>query len=379
MKKMLLVCFCFSINLIVSQKINVRDYAATGNGLQDDTEAFNKAIKYAKAKFSANQKPSIIYIPNGTYLISGTIELDKYISIEGEFVNTTVLRTKSRNSPVISLVKNFNESEIYNSYNYVINLTLQGPDVENSFVGVKNISKTETGSVGILIKGLRTRLSDLQIEGFLNSGIEVNGTYYTFIEKSFLKNNATGLLITNTSTSVYLTQSEVRFNSIGILINNNSFANFISKNMIESNVATFNPIDTSTKQINTKSTGRGIVISNAAANIITENYLENHFVNFTIEDSRKNIIKNNFYAIGNSTVTTAKNQVSLQMIGNSLENIFESNTFLTSDPSLEANSMIIGDGNYSTNRIDVGIDNKKLKSLINSVQKTSTNHPQIPN
>ena len=375
MKNSIILILFLTFNLCLSQKVNIANYGAAGNGKTDDTQAFKKAINELKTKYSFQKKPSILYIPSGTYLLSQSLVLDKYISIEGEFINTTVLQTKSTKTPVIILEKNIDESVIYNSYNYIKNISVQGPNYQNSFV--ENKATTTTNNVGILINGLRTRIEDVQIEGFSNSGIEVNGSYYTFISRVFLKNNAVGLLITNTSTSVYLTQSELRFNSIGVMINNNSYSNFINNNMIESNVATYYKDDTSTNQSNINSRGRGIVLRNALTNFINNNYLENHFVNFTLDSASKNIITNNFYAIGNMTVLPDKNQIFMQMIGNSTENTLSNNAYLTTEPHLEANKIIIDNRDYSSNKIDVGKDNEKIKSLMKKSISNEKNRPII--
>lgn len=377
MKAIILIVFYISLGLISAQKINVKDYGATGDGIKDDTNAFYKALATIKQKYGSQQKQAILYVPSGVYLISKSIILDKFTSIEGEFVNTTFLRSKTMNTPIITLEKNFNESEIYNSYNYVKNFTLQGTDYQNSFINERKTPPSEVSNIGILVKGLRTRIENMQIEGFLNSGIEVNGSYYTYISDVFFKNNAVGLLITNTSTSVYLTKSELRFNSVAVIINNNSFANFINNNMIESNIARFIPYDTTPTQSNTNSTGRGIVIKNASANIITNNYLENHFVNITLDNAKKNVINSNFYAISDNTILADKNQISLQMVGDSQENVFENNTFLTTVNNLDANKIIIGNADYSSNKIDVGKDNAKMKTFLNSKQKDSKKLPKI--
>lgn len=50
--------------------INVRDYDAKGDGVTDDSAAFQAAIDYARDKTS----PGIIYIPSGVYQIGTTLE-----------------------------------------------------------------------------------------------------------------------------------------------------------------------------------------------------------------------------------------------------------------------------------------------------------------
>lgn len=377
MKKRLFILILLIAQLICGQKINVKDFSAKGDGITDDTRAFLKAFDYAKRTYSEKRQNALIYIPAGTYILSKTLSLDKFISLTGEFVNTTILKTNSTDIPLLLLEKNYAEADIYNSYNYINNITIQGPDASNSFVGAKKKQSSGINSTGIWIRGLRTRLSNLQIEGFYTSALSVDGAYYTFIDKVLLKNNAVGLHITNTATSVYFTQNEVRFNSIGILVDNNSFANFINNNMIESNVATYYDADSSLNQINTQSTGRGIVICKSSANIISNNYFENHFVNITLQDANKNVLVDNFYAIGSNMITDDKNQVSLQLIGTSKENIFEKNTFLTSETGLKPNKIIIGNNDYSTNKIDVGNDNENLKKFLNQQKKDLARQPKI--
>jgi len=55
---------------------NVRDYGATGDGLKDDTDAINKAIKdgnrCTEGCGSTTVKGAIVYFPAGTYLVSRT-------------------------------------------------------------------------------------------------------------------------------------------------------------------------------------------------------------------------------------------------------------------------------------------------------------------
>lgn len=377
----LIVAFLISIftsSLTFSQIVNVKTYGALGDGKTDDSQAFLKAIKDIKNKYSSKKEAAILFIPNGTYKISESIVLDKYISLEGEFINRTILQITSSNKPLINLEKNFNEDEIYHSYNYVKNITLFGPDYKNSPFSYKAIPNNTTNSIGIKIEGLRTRLENLQIEGFFNSGIEVSGSYYTFITNSFIKNNAIGLKIDKQSTSVYLTLSELRFNSIGIFITGNSFANFMNNNMIESNIGHFYTEDRSLNQNNINSTGRAIVIKNAISNIVNNNYFENHAVNITLDNAQKNIISNNFIAISDQISTSDKNQVSLQLIGRSEENIYEKNSFLTTTENLNANKIIVGTEDYSSNKIDVGKDNEKVKAYLKKNISLEKNRPVIP-
>lgn len=372
--------FCILGNsLLFSQNINVKDYGATGNGIKDDTPFFLKAINDINQKYASKNKHSVLYIPSGIYLISKPIVLNKYISVMGEFVNNTVLRTKSTDTELIIFEKNYKENEIYNGYNYFKNISLQGPDYKDSNDPFKNrtVGSEVKKSVGIKVYGLRTRIEDVQIEGFLNSGIEIRGSYYTFIKNNFIINNGIGVLIDDISTSVYLTNSELRHNSIAVVINGHSFANFINNNMIESNVTNFKSFDKSTTNENIFSGGRGIVIKDASHNIVNNNYFENHFVNITVDNGNKNIFSNNFITLSDNTLNAEKNQVSFQLLGNSTNNIFENNSTFPTKENINPNKILIGNGNYSSNYINIGEDNKKLKIELQKSTKEVEKLPKI--
>jgi len=96
---------------------NVRDYGAKGDGATDDTAAFKKAIKAVQMHFQ------IIYVPNGTYLVTDTINWDAWITLQGQSRDKTVIQLKDNASfskPVIRCMFNNNMS----FSNYIRNLTV---------------------------------------------------------------------------------------------------------------------------------------------------------------------------------------------------------------------------------------------------------------
>lgn len=61
----------------LTRHINVKDFGAIGNGIADDSPAFNSAI-------AEMQKGDILYIPPGRYKLEDSIEpITKIITIEG--------------------------------------------------------------------------------------------------------------------------------------------------------------------------------------------------------------------------------------------------------------------------------------------------------
>lgn len=61
---------------IITDKINVKQFGAYGNGINDDYQPIINAINYAKEN-------NTVYIPDGNYLISNTINLENNITLEG--------------------------------------------------------------------------------------------------------------------------------------------------------------------------------------------------------------------------------------------------------------------------------------------------------
>ncbi|EAW35497.1 glycoside hydrolase family 55 protein [Lyngbya sp. PCC 8106] len=81
--------------------INVKDYGAKGNGVTDDTEAFKQAM--SRDEIANGSK--IIYVPNGTYIVSNTIEWPKG-SHSGLYYKRTTLLGETREGSIIRLVNN---------------------------------------------------------------------------------------------------------------------------------------------------------------------------------------------------------------------------------------------------------------------------------
>lgn len=65
--------------------VNIRDYGAKGDGVTDDFNAFMMAIRDF---FSDN---AVVYVPEGTYLIQGTLHINKRLVLKGDGPDRSIL------------------------------------------------------------------------------------------------------------------------------------------------------------------------------------------------------------------------------------------------------------------------------------------------
>ena len=342
----------------------------------DGSDPFKNAMNYIRKNYTDKNIHAILFIPSGNYKLNEPIILDKYISIEGEFENTTILQVMNSNQEAIILDDNKKDEDVFNTYTTIKNLTIIGPEVNKNPFEWKDLSKNNPKSVGIKILGLRTKIQNCTIDGFLSSGIEISASYYNFIANNFIKNNRVGIIIDNTSTSTYINNNEIRTNAIAILIQNNSYANFINNNMIESNIGNLLHASTGDKDKTVLRKGGGIVISNAMNNFIKNNYFEQQFNNIFLSNANDNDITSNFFALGDVGNIT---QNIVKLMGKSDRNKIIQNQTMGSNTTIDVTKIYLSpDGEYSSNTIDFG--NEKNKVIKNKIRtsKIMENSPQIP-
>jgi polygalacturonase len=73
--------------------VNVRDYGALGDGVADDTESIQRALSDLYTRDLNPAVRRILYFPAGKYLISDTIKIPPYATLQGEGKNCTILFT----------------------------------------------------------------------------------------------------------------------------------------------------------------------------------------------------------------------------------------------------------------------------------------------
>ncbi len=123
---------------------NVRNYGAKGDGVTDDTAAIQAAFRaiddvpYSRP----NADFSTIYLPNGIYLISDTIQWRNYRVLQGQSESGVIIRLRDaavsyadakKPKPVIRCIYSNNES----IGNYVRNLTVDTGKSNPGAVGIR--------------------------------------------------------------------------------------------------------------------------------------------------------------------------------------------------------------------------------------------------
>lgn len=77
--------------------LNVRDFGAAGDGVQNDLAPFTKAMKAA-----ADMGGNTVFVPRGNYLIKGVLDVPENVVLEGVFRAPTA-RTQNRGSTLLAV------------------------------------------------------------------------------------------------------------------------------------------------------------------------------------------------------------------------------------------------------------------------------------
>lgn len=178
--------------------VNIKDFGATGNGIDDDTVAINRALQQIYKSGISEIDPRtrrIIHFPAGTYLISSSIKVPPFAVLIGDGVQSTIVTINVGNQPAITLCDSLFQTGINIGINSALtpqfigfnrmqvttsNTSRQQPlmtvDSASSlnFVNVGFFGSQSTGFYANLINILSTSVNSRDITfdncGFINSG-----------------------------------------------------------------------------------------------------------------------------------------------------------------------------------------------------------------
>lgn len=182
-----------------SGAINVKDIGAVGDGIADDTEALQKAL---------NDKTKFIYLPNGTYLVCGTLKWgqpEKRTVIEGESREGATIRLRDncpgfdnpkRPKAVISAFQGEKTGQAFRNsiYDLTVDIGANNPGaiaidfINNNQGGIRNVTlrssdSEKRGAIGLSLTkrwpgpGL---IKDVKISGF-DLGIKILHPEYSMV------------------------------------------------------------------------------------------------------------------------------------------------------------------------------------------------------
>lgn len=161
--------------------VNVRDYGAVGDGVADDTAAFNAALADL-----VNGGGGTFYMPHGNYKINSKILIDitntkpsegKGISIRGDNMNTTVV-TNAGVDFAFEIINTEMSSEGLNSYFHAENFMIQGAHA--SAKGIKMMGFSQSALENVVLKGLEKGILAHDMVTMILNGCRFFGNLYGF-------------------------------------------------------------------------------------------------------------------------------------------------------------------------------------------------------
>lgn len=202
--------------LIVEKNINVKQFGAKGDGIEEDSTAFQNAINYIKS-FATNRnysKKNVLEIPEGDYKISNTINLSQFVRIKttGYATIHSYVTTKLF---VLEPEAYEGERPTHERYNYwfgeyingetgfrIVNEMERGETVAFSF-GVEYPSDVKTYNMS------KTSLKYICINNF-NVGIKINpyNYYLTDYHNIYMEQNNYCILVGNQDETDYVDSGE---------------------------------------------------------------------------------------------------------------------------------------------------------------------------
>jgi hypothetical protein len=219
--------------------LDIRSFGAKGDGVTDDTASIQKAIDQTYTYNGGHPNNyRVLYFPNGTYLVSNEIFWQRWVTIQGESQNGTVIKLKDnapgygtgQSKPVLHCYYNSNESFA----NYIQNLTVDTGKGNPGAIGIRYNNHNEGVLGDVTIRsgdgqgqtGLDLTenefgpalIKNVTIEGFDRGVVTVaNVSHATFLNLT-LKNQRIVGFENNLPVSIYNLISD---NKVPVIINNN--------------------------------------------------------------------------------------------------------------------------------------------------------------
>jgi len=194
--------------ILPSQQMSVAQCDVDPAGHRDSTVGFGRCLE----KFPSGD----ILVPHGTYIISGTIVMNRNQSLIGEGSKGSIIKCLATESPCIVAADTTGGPNNYSVSN-IKNLGIEGPGTESRSIGVYLGGDPSGHNSGKNAFGDAVNLIGVRITGF-NHGVQWgNNAYANKIVQSSIFGNGTGLYVPdglrNSGEAIGVTDSNIFNNS----------------------------------------------------------------------------------------------------------------------------------------------------------------------
>ncbi|KAL1794586.1 hypothetical protein ACET3X_006402 [Alternaria dauci] len=237
---------------------NVRDFGAVGDGVHDDTDAFNAAITYGsrcaggQCPGGTTGKPALVYVPPGTYAIYSTIQLFVNTQIIGDGIDMPTLKAAPSALNGTVVVDGFDKGTQSTTNFYIglrnVNIDTTAADhaktifalnwavsQATNLINVNFIMPPGSNHIGIEMNGgtggggSGLFMGDLTFSGGL-IGLQYNNQQYSMRNLTFT-NVATAIAITH---GFMITMQQINCINVGVCVDVGAQGVFGSLNLIDS-------------------------------------------------------------------------------------------------------------------------------------------------
>ena len=158
--------------MIADSAINVKDFGAVGDGVNDDTAAIQAAIDAAE-----DNNGDLVFIPAGIYLVTSPIKLKSSVTLEG--VSWGNYQSNTRNGSTLKVGANLSNVLYTEQADNAQNITLSRFHIDGS-------SGTYTVTNAIELYGIQIKLDSMKIARVTGNGVrfhETGGGLFTWVNR----------------------------------------------------------------------------------------------------------------------------------------------------------------------------------------------------
>lgn len=152
--------------------VSIRDFGAVGDGVADDTDAINRAIREVyKDGYSASNPLArrTIYFPGGTYLVSSDILIPPYARLVGDGTSSSIIKQTRGNRTIF-----ISDSKFQTGASIGTNGATLPQDIEISGFQFFNSNTSPTQSLFLIDSTSNVSIKNVSFVGNASVGFNVN-------------------------------------------------------------------------------------------------------------------------------------------------------------------------------------------------------------